>query len=384
MATTVSNILSGVYTELAPKSGASGTKFHRLCRVVEALNKVPHEPDELEKSAERMDARARRSKTYQHFTEYSMVAAHIRWLKTSSISNSDRHIRSGSVLSLEEEGYISSRFSLCDSSKRVTFWLPEHERQIFLRSSDSINARSAIFDELDGDCFLPEIGEKIGRLWPQDGQGIFVQSLDAKVDLRNEFMKFAHKQFLQNVMCHAFADRSHNQNFTKSVLRDFKQLGKDHIFGSIAYLDFLLIDPARDQYETSMGELAALHPLLAERYSMVWEELASKKSKLLLASYCDTGPGLERHYIQFGFHGADKPTDITTKEIIDGRLTGRSAFGSGQGLHDVRILAAKSGATLVFETQQSLYYCDPQNANEKITGNKRTPRGTSASVVVEI
>lgn len=384
MAAPFSNILAGVYNDSEPKSGVSGTKFHRLCSVVEALNKASLAPEELEKAAEIADARALRSKTYQHFTEYSMIAAHIRWLKTSSISNSDRHIRGGTVLRLEEEGYISSQSSLSDSSQRITFWLPEHERQTFLRSSESINSRAAIFDELDGDYFLPEISEKVVQLWPQNGPAMFVHSLDAKVHLRNEFMKFAHKQFLQNVMCHAFADRSHNQNFTKPVLRDFEQLGKDHLFGSIAYLEYLLIDPSRDHYETSMSELEALHPLLVERYSMEWDELVSKRSKLLLVSYCDTGPGLERHYIQFGSNEADTATDITTKEIIDGRLTGRSAFGSGQGLNDVRKLAANSGATLIFETQQSLYYCDPQNANEHNTSSKRTPRGTCVSIVVEI
>jgi hypothetical protein len=384
MATPFSNILTEVYNESEPKSGGAGTKFHRLCRVVEALNKAPLDSEELEKAAEIADARALRSKTYQHFTEYSMIAAHIRWLKTSSISNSDRHIRGGSVLRLEEEGYISSQSSHSDSSQRITFWLPEHERQTFLRFSESINARASIFDELDGDYFFPEISEKIVQLWPGDGQAMFVHSLDTKVHMRNEFMKFAHKQFLQNVMCHAFADGSHNQNFTKPVLRDFQQLGKDHLFGSIAYLEYFLIDPNRDHYETSMGELEALHPLLVERYSMAWDELATKRSKLLLVSYCDTGPGLERHYIQFGSYGADKTAGITIKEIIDGRLTGRSAFGSGQGLNDVRKLASNSGVTLIFETQRSLYYYDPQNAKEHNESSKRTPRGTSVSIVVEI
>jgi hypothetical protein len=133
-----------------------------------------------------------------------------------------------------------------------------------------------------------------------------------------------------------------------------------------------------------MGELEALHPLLVERYSTTWDELISKRSKILIVSYCDTGPGLERHYIQFGSNGANKTADITTKEIIDGRLTGRSTFGSGQGLSDVRKLAANAGAILIFETQQSLYYCDPQKAHEHSRRSKRTPRGTSVSIVVEI
>ena len=161
MVTSFSDILSSVYNESEPKSGSSGTKFHRLCRVVEALNRTPLDTEELAKAAEIADARAIRSKSYQHFTEYSMMAAHIRWLKTSNISNSDRHIRGGSVLRLEEEGYVSSKSSLSDSSRRMTFWLPEHERQTFLRSSESINARTSIFDELDGDSFLPQISEKI-------------------------------------------------------------------------------------------------------------------------------------------------------------------------------------------------------------------------------
>lgn len=384
MAITASNILSEIYTDLAPKSGITGTKFHRLCRVVEALNGVPLDAEELEKAAERMDTRARGSKTYQHFTEYSMLAAHLRWLQKSATSHTDQYMRSGPVLNLEEEGYISSQSPLSDSKQRATFWLPEHERQTFLRSSESISARAAIFDELDGDYFLPEISDKILQLWPQDGQAMFMHSLDARVHLRNEFMKFAHKQLLQNVMCHAFAGRPHNQNYTKPVLRDFEQLGKDYLFGSIAYVEYFLIDPIRDEYKYSMGELEALHNLLAERYASAWEELASKKKKLLVTTYCDTGPGLERHYIQFGSSDEKQKDDITTKEIIDRRLTGRSAFGSGQGLHDVRKLAASSEAILIFETQRSLYYCDSQNANEHSSISMRTPRGTSVSVVIEI
>lgn len=313
-----------------------------------------------------------------------MLAAHLNWLKASNLSTGERNFFLKNEMTVEEDGYILPPKDLPIQERRISFWLPEHEKQVFMRNENELNSRSDLFDSLKRKSFLPLLSKKIQLVWPEHGEAVFGRSLDPKVRLRTSFMEFAHKQLLQNVMCHAYGNVSHNSNYNSFTLDHYQQLGKDFLFSSIAYLDISMINPMEDSFEKAISELNAIHPKLGEYYSQKWKKIISERSRILLFSYCDIGPGIERHLTQFGPQEVRAEEEISTKEIIDGRMTGRNTFGSGQGLYDVRNLAKDSEARLVFETPNSIYYSDPSNNEDCMSEPPKVPRGTSVSVVVEM
>lgn len=379
-----SHFLGEIYSELEPKNSIAGRKFHRLCQAVDFLDRNKPDPQEISKLFDRLCKRRDNAKTVQSYVEYQLLSAHLSWLgSVRHIERLDREFQLFSAIS-QNEGLLSRGKEDLNGEAILTFLLHSHERQTSAALSNSGGFRRDIFDSASKEDFFPRIVKILEKFWPKKTLNVSQRSLDTHLLLRNSFLEFMHKQLLQNVLCHAFADSTFNKKYNKFYRTHFASEGEDFMFGSLAFLDVQLLDPRIIDEAQFVNELQSIHPQLEKDENWIHAHLKAKKRRILVFSYCDSGPGIERHITNFSPRKRDLPEGFDIKFVIDNRIAGRDDVGSGMGLNDVRQLAREVSAKFVIETPRTIYLDDHSSSLEQSIENKRLARGSSATILLEV
>lgn len=372
-----------IYDE-GPYNETSGRKIHRVCRVIHDLDK--HKPglEEIETLNGQFAWRRDHAKSQELFAEYALICGHLSWL--GALQKDDALIRQFRSFShcTNDEGLVRRSGHELKDDASILFLLPNHERSVSSQNSDSEEYRRDLFETLPREHFFPQILSVINSVWQNTNLGLSPQTLDAHMMLRNRFVQFMHKQLLQNALTHAYADVTFNRNYNPSTRSHFAQEGDDFLFGVLAYLEVQVLDPRRVTIGKFSNELSSYHSNLGERGEAIFERLKQRKARLCIFSYCDTGPGIERHLINFSPKRADLPKSFDVRFVLDHKLSGRTSINSGEGLSDVRALAEEASAVLVIETPSSIYIDDAVAGVEVSQANDRLSRGTAVSMLFEV
>jgi len=378
------NSLGEIYADLEPKNSIRGRKVHRLCQAVDFLDRNKPSPCELSKLFDRFQKRRDTAKKAPSYAEYQLLCAHLSWLGSAQkMEELDReHQLFRSINS--KDGLLSREEENLKDENNVSFLLHSHERQASANLSRSGGFRRDVFDSASKEDFFSRIVKVLEMCWPDKLLGISHRTLDTHLLLRNSFLEFMHKQLLQNVLCHAFADSTFNAKYNKFYRNQFATEGDEFMFGVLAFLDVQLLDPEVMDEIKFASELQSVHPRLAKDEDRMHAKLKAQKKRVLVFSYCDSGPGIERHITQFSPRRNELPKKFDVKFIVDNRIAGRDDVGSGMGLNDVRQLAREVSAKFIIETPRTIYLDDYSNNLELSLANRRLSRGTSATILLEV
>ena len=378
----VSEILKP-YNSLQVRDDKEGRQFHRLSNLVDVLDKSQVSVVELQELFHRFDKKRNSTKRNKMWSECSLACCHISWL--GRLKGDDQLARAHQefLLKNSSEGLLSSSEEAPEQAGLATFFLPSHERSVGLADSELPSLRKNIFETKSKRQFFQRIQSVLASTWPSLEKDISSNTLDANTLVRNEFLQFMHKQLLQNALTHAYAEALHNPNYTKHYLEHYGSEGADFLFGSLAFLEVRVLAAAAVDQEVFSSELSSFHPALAGEAIGLFERCRSRRSKIVAFSYCDTGPGIERHIRHFSPQKSDLPREFDIKFAIDNRIAGRSVARAGEGLSDIRKHSQESQATLVFETTDSSYLLSEKMGIEEVTNNSRINRGTSVSILFE-
>jgi hypothetical protein len=367
-----------------PRSSSLGRRFHRLCGIIDDLDKRKPALDEIRDLLSRFEKRRDNTKSQELFAEYELICGHLSWLGSlqgdGELTSKYRYFSSFT----EREGLIGRSDQEYSDRASISFLLPNHERSISADNNGTTEYRRDLFETLQRERFFPKILSVINAVWPKSKLGISPQTLDAHLLMRNNFIQFMHKQLLQNALTHAYADVTFNRNYAASTRSHFAHEGDDFLFGVLAYLEVQVLDPKKSKVADFSAELASFHPNLGERGPAVHEQLRQRKTRLCSFSYCDSGPGIERHLRQFSPDRVNLPKEFDTRYVLDNKLSGRMSINSGEGLADVRTLAQQANAILIIETPGSIYIDDITASVEFSGKNNRVSRGTSVSILIEV
>lgn len=376
--------LGEIYSEPKPKNSVLGRKCHRLCAAVDFLDNNKLNASEILNQFHRFKERRDSAKTAQLYAEYQLLCAHLSWLGNNlEIKELCEEFQAFGNIS-SDEGLLSRGEEDLNSEHALTFLLDSHERQTSAELTKVGGFRRDVFETATREDFLPRIIKVIGARWSTKPLGISQHTLDTRSLLRNSFLQFMHKQLLQNALCHAFADSTFNPKYNKFYRNYYASEGDEFLFGSLAFLDVQLLDPKLINEAQFADELRAIHPNMVEDTNWSYARLTLRKSRILIFSYCDTGPGIERHIRTFSPRKDDLPNGFDIKFVLDNRVAGREDIGSGMGLSDVRQLSREVGAKFVIETSNSIYLDDQLNNQEYSSERSRMSRGTTATVVFEV
>lgn len=371
------------YDYLELSDNEDGRQFHRLSNLVHKLDKAGSEVADLHTLYDRFEKKRDSSKTARMFTEFSLICCHIAWLGRLRNDYDLAQKHQNFTLSSEQEGLIAFEQNSIAPENQATFFLPTHERCVGLSSSESQTFRKDLFESRSKKHFFPRIQSVLSRVWPALERDISASTLDATTLIRNEFLQFMHKQLLQNVLTHAYAEATHNPNYSKHFLDHYSSEGADFLFGSIAYLEIRALDPQTMSKNKFRAELASYHRLLSDAENQRYDRMIARKSRLIAFSYCDTGPGIERHLRHFSPQKYALPEKFDTKYVLDNRLAGRTVARAGEGLSDIRKHSQESDATLIIETAESTYLKSEQDGLEHTDEQTRVKRGTSVTILFE-
>lgn len=371
------------YSTLELLDNEAGRQFHRLSNLVHKLDKANLSLADLHILYERFERKRDTSKSARMFTECSLICCHVAWLGRLQDDQDLAQKHQDFILSSERDGLISFSKNAIESASQATFFLPTHERCVGLSSSEKKEFRKDLFEERSKKHFFPRIQSVLARTWPALEKDISASTLDATTLIRNEFLQFMHKQLLQNVLTHAYAEATHNPNYSKHFLDHYASEGADFLFGSIAYLEIRAIDPRKLSKTQFREELSSYHRLLADASDKRFDQMVARKSRLIAFSYCDTGPGIERHIRHFSPQKANLPKKFDTKYVMDNQLAGRNVARAGEGLSDIRKHSQESHAILIIETAESTYVLSEQNDLDHTGEQTRIKRGTSVTILFE-
>jgi len=378
----VADILKN-YNRLEMQDSESGRQFHRLSDLVDVLDKSKPGIDELHSLFDRFDLKRKSSKSARMLAECTLVCCHIAWL--GRLKDDKRLTRSHQdfVLRTDQEGLISSDEYPPERVKTATFFLPSHERSIGSLGGGVAEYRKDLFETRTKRQFFQRIQSVLAKTWPSLEREISANTLDANAVVRNEFMQFMHKQLLQNALTHAYAEAVHNPNYTKHYLDHYKDEGADFLFGSLAYLEVRTLEPGRMDKKLFGAELASYHQDLSPEANRMYDRLLSRGSRIIAFSYCDTGPGIERHIRHFSPSKSELPEEFDIKFAMDNRLAGRAVARAGEGLADIRRHSQDARAILIIETTDGSYLLSEQLSVDEVCKKSRVKRGTSVSVLFE-
>ena len=375
--------ISEIYDGLVPENSHLGRKVHRLNAAVHHLDRPKATLEIVSGLFQKYTNRAASSKSQQARAEYELLSGHLSWLGS---------LRGDPRLSAEYakfktaanvEGFLGDQDSDATREDTLTFRLDLHVQR--LRSSIEDNTfQRDIFDSCGKEAFLPRIYRIVDKVWKKHSIEVSPASLDASAMLRKSFVEFMHLQLLQNALSHANADATFNRNYNRFSREHFSTEGEDYLFGVLTFLDVTLLDPHKVSQAKFNLELQSFYPTLSSVAADLYQRLIGQRRRVLIFSYCDTGPGIERHVRHFSPKRANLPDTLNVKRIIDDRMAGREVPGAGQGLNDVRELAREVSARIVVETPGGIYFDDSVSNIEQTEQKSRLSRGTAFSVILEI
>jgi hypothetical protein len=367
----------------SPTGATSGSLFHRLNNVVDRLDKNKPTVPELVSLRRHFSTKASLSKGYIAYCEYWLVVHHLDWLLRLQ-ANSRASLPPTLQKVCSEAGLIVPTAQQKKDSTTLIYYLPLHEAFTSKKYLTANQHRKDVFDTDVSGKFVQGIVEALSELWPEHAINLHSQTLDTKVLLRQRFLQFLHWQLLQNALTHALADPLFNSNYTRSTAETFSALeGSDFLFGSIAILQLSLLDAKTCTAEQYCSVLSETHPRLA-RHSVDRHALDSRRhTRTMVLTYSDTGPGIERHVRHFSPMREKLPDSLTSKYILENRISGREVLDSGNGLLDIRVLSDDARAILVIETPNSTYLHSAELGLEEVAGGAAMNRGTSVSIILE-
>lgn len=367
-----------------PYNSPNGRKIHRLARIVADLDRSKPDLEEVEYLLDRFRNRSESAHSSNSFAEYALLAGHLAWLGSLLGDQDCTNDFLDFSTETHAEGLLHSKGAIKDTEASLIFRLQNHERAVSSEGSSASVFRRDLFERLSREHFFPRVLAVIKSVWSDHDIGIAPFSLDANQMFRNDLLQFIHLQLLQNALTHAYASPTFNQNYAPLSRRLFSSEGDDFLFGIIAYLEVELIDPAQIDARRFINTLASYHPALVEKAAALHDEMKRRKTRFAAFSYCDTGPGIERHIRHFSPRRTDIPRNADIKYMLDRKISGRTELNSGEGLNDVRRMARQAKAYLVIETPDSLFLENTALEMQFCFKNKRLPRGTSVSVIVEV
>ena len=158
----------------------------------------------------------------------------------------------------------------------------------------------------------------------------------------------------------------------------------DFLFGSLVFLEIQIIKPLDYSEESTINQICSYAPRIFDVDPNFLERVRQKRKRLLVFSYCDTGPGVERHVRNFYPKENVLPDNLNIRSIIDQRLAGRRTIAAGLGLNDVRALSEQIGAKFIVETPESTYIDDGFSKKQSLIEQSNLTRGTSVSIMLEV
>lgn len=375
--------ISEIYDGLVPENSHLGRKVHRLNAVVHYLDRTKPTLETLNGLFRRFINRAETSKSQQARAEYELISGHLSWLGSL---RGDPHLREeyGKFKAAANfEGLLGNQNSDASREDTLTFRLDLHVQRIRASIENNTFQRD-VFDTCGKEAFLPRISRIVDKVWKKHSIEVSPASLDASAMLRKSFVEFMHLQLVQNALSHANADATFNRNYNRFSKEHFSTEGEDYLFGVLTFLDITLLDPnAMSQAKFDL-QLQSFYPKLSSVATEIYQRLSRQRRRVLIFSYCDTGPGIERHVRHFSPKRASLPDTLNVKRIIDDKMAGREVPGAGQGLNDVRELAREVSARIVVETPGGIYFDDRGSNIEQTEQKSRLSRGTAFSVILEI
>ncbi|MDO9641207.1 MAG: hypothetical protein Q7J44_21985 [Pseudotabrizicola sp.] len=375
--------ISEIYAGLEPENSIHGRKVHRLNAAVHYLDRPKPTLETIGSLFRKYTSRAGRSKTPQARAEYELLSGHLSWLGSLNDDPNLKDEYAKFKTASNPEGYLGDQGIDATHEDTLTFRLDLHIHRIRASLGPSTFQRD-MFDACGKEVFLPRISRVIENVWRKHSILVSPNSLDASAMLRKSFVEFMHMQLAQNALTHAHADATFNGNYTKFYREHFSNEGEDFLFGVLTFLDVTLLDPKAMGDSNFNQQLQSFYPKLKNLMLGTYERLIRQKRRLLIFSYCDTGPGIERHVRNFSPSRANLSDTLSLKQIMDGRIAGRESAGAGQGLNDVRELASEISAKIVVETPDGTYFSDNHNGVEETDRTSRLSRGTTFSVILEI
>ena len=368
---------------LEPENSILGRKVHRLNAAIHYLDRPKPTLETIGSLFRKYTSRAGSSKTTQSRAEYELLSGHLSWLGSLQDDPSLKNEYAKFKTASNQEGFLGDPGIDTSQEDTLTFRLDLHIHRIRASLGETAFQRD-VFDACGKEVFLPRISRIIENVWRRHSIVVSPNSLDASVMLRKSFIEFMHLQLSQNALTHAHADATFNGNYNRFYREHFSNEGDDFLFGVLTFLDVTLLDPQVMGDANFNKQLRSFCPTLNSAMFGSYERLIGQKRRLLIFSYCDTGPGIERHVRNFSPKRATLPKSLNLRQIMDGRLAGRDSAGAGQGLNDVRELAREISAKIVVETSDGTYFGDSLNDIEETNKTSRLSRGTAFSVILEI
>jgi len=375
--------ISEIYNGLIPENSLFGRKVHRLNAAVHHLDRPKATLETVNALFKKYTNRATSSKSPQARAEYELLSGHLSWLGSLKGDPNLKAEFTRFKTAANFEGFLGDQESDASHQDTLTFRLDLHVQRI-MSSIEAATFQRDVFDSCGKEAFLPRISRVVDRVWKKYSIEVSPVSLDASAMLRKSFVEFMHLQLVQNALSHANADATFNRNYNRFSREHFQAEGEDYLFGVLTFLDVTLLDPhtlSQDKFDL---ELQSFYPKFVEVVPNLYQRLSRQRKRVLIFSYCDTGPGIERHVRNFSPKRASLPDTLNVKRIIDDRMAGREVPGAGQGLNDVRELAREVSATIVVETPGGVYFDDSGSNIEQTEQKSRLSRGTAFSVILEI
>lgn len=373
--------LTDVYPTVLRPFPRDRRAIHRICDAVEALSRAKPERTQLENYLKYYRTQCENAPNAVALNELTLLCNHLNWLLDTL------YLSDGSRFPINRQDRTQLPVNTGDviaTGDELSFDLASVESKVWRANGVTGMYRRDIFDAVHDQNFLQPVLDEISSVWVDRDILVTPYSLDENLIKRSRFLAFMHKQFTQNALTHALANGMHNENF-QSRFRDFVKLGYgDFVFGSLAYLEVSFIELSGRSRKNAAEKVDAFSRLILQSDPEYLDRVERTHGRIVAFSYCDTGPGIERHVREFGPHRQSLPEGLNIKSIIDNNIVGRRKLKAGFGLSDVRRLAAGVKAKFLVETQHSTYLYDGHTQRDRVENISRLSRGTSATVLLEV
>jgi len=354
--------------------------IHRICDAVEVLGKSKPEKATLANLLRVYQAQSENATDAPTQAELALLCNHLVWLQHSLFPDGDFE----RPLNVGKDQILICENELSEQSDELLFDLSTLESVVWRTGSPKGTYRRDIFDAIDDQSFLRPVLDQISTTWTRKDILVTPYSLDEHLINRSRFIAFMHKQFMQNVLTHALANAIHNENY-QSRFQEFLKLGfGDFLFGSVAFLEVSFFDLKNKSRRNIVDRVNAYSRLILESDPQYLDRAKNRSGSIVAFSYCDTGPGVERHVREFSPQASVLPKSLGIKAIIDEKIAGRTKLKAGLGLNDIRGLSSGVRAKFLIETQQSTYLHDGYMNLDVISEKSELSRGTSATIFLEM
>jgi hypothetical protein len=379
----IKSMLRDLYDE-NPSSQKASSTFHRLSKAVDELDREKPAEDELKSLCRHFHSKANISKSQHDFGELTLVAHHLEWLMALKLDSAALP-SSNPTANTSASGILSKSLAKPKHDDTLIFYLPSNEAATSRKYETSISQRSNVFDTKVAQAFFEPIASELLRFWPKQLKPLVGRAPTPKYAKLRSLLTFAHWQLLQNTLTHALAEPTFNRNYVQSWLRHYSPLaGTEYLFGSISALVVEVLDPSITPQNTFNRRMHSISGSLSNVCGDIYLAAKNSQQAILVLSYIDTGPGIERHIRHFSPRKAQLPKTFDTKFVIENRVSGRDILDSGNGLQDICQLASEAGAIIVFETPESQYALSRTHDLNSVTSASSVPRGTSVTILLQV